>query len=324
MSNSEQIDKKLYDELLLENEKLKKRYDKLDKKYNSISDMDDSTAKTFFNSHIELKRAQKRFNAILEQSDKQSKKLLTDIEKKEQMLIRNKLTHISDMISMLAHQWRQPLAVVSSLVIGIDLKVDMNTYNFDDENERKEFLKFLSTQNHSILDNINKISTTIDDFTTFFKPSGEKELVLASLPINNALSVIKFLFDSTNIKTTLDFQYQDEVLLSVSDIMDVILNILNNCEENFKVKKTINPHIGLSTQKKDNQLIIIISDNGGGIPKENLDKVFDPYFSTKSEKNGTGMGLHINKTIIEEHYHGKFSVYNGNNGAIFEIALPIS
>jgi len=324
MSLKNVVDKKDYDELLAQNEQLKKKYIKLDKRLTSIIKMSDSTFKTFANTNVELEKDQERFKTILRQSDKQSKQLLGDVEKKEELLIKDKLLHISEMISMLAHQWRQPLAIISSSIIGIDMQVSMDKYDLENPNERKNFLDYLAQKHQMILENVNNMSGTIDSFQTFFEPSGKVEFVPASQPIKNALSVIEVSFENKGINIIQDFEYEDEIMLPVSEIMDVILNILNNSEENFIVKKTINSNITISTKKSDDNLVINIGDNGGGIPNDIMEQIFDPYFSTKDERNGTGLGLHICKTIIEEHYKGKITAYNSSDGVVFEIVIPIS
>ncbi len=324
MSLKNVVDKKDYDELLAQNEQLKKKYIKLDKRLTSIIKMSDSTFKTFANTNVELEKDQERFKTILRQSDKQSKQLLGDVEKKEELLIKDKLLHISEMISMLAHQWRQPLAIISSSIIGIDMQVSMDKYDLENPNERKKFLDYLAQKHQMILENVNNMSGTIDSFQTFFEPSGKVEFVPASQPIKNALSVIEVSFENKGINIIQDFEYEDEIMLPVSEIMDVILNILNNSEENFIVKKTINSNITISTKKSDDNLVINIGDNGGGIPNDIMEQIFDPYFSTKDERNGTGLGLHICKTIIEEHYKGKITAYNSSDGVVFEIVIPIS
>jgi len=225
---------------------------------------------------------------------------------------------------MLAHQWRQPLAIISSSIIGIDMQVSMDKYDLENPNERKKFLDYLAQKHQMILENVNNMSGTIDSFQTFFEPSGKVEFVPASQPIKNALSVIEVSFENKGINIIQDFEYEDEIMLPVSEIMDVILNILNNSEENFIVKKTINSNITISTKKSDDNLVINIGDNGGGIPNDIMEQIFDPYFSTKDERNGTGLGLHICKTIIEEHYKGKITAYNSSDGVVFEIVIPIS
>ncbi len=103
--------------------------------------------------------------------------------------------------------------------------------------------------------------------------------------------------------------------------MQVVLNILKNSEDNFMEKDIQNKQIDIKTFKEKNRLVISIKDNGGGIPKEILPNIFDPYFSTKEERNGTGLGLYMSKIIVEEHNSGKLEVENVNDGVEFRIIL---
>jgi len=104
-------------------------------------------------------------------------------------------------------------------------------------------------------------------------------------------------------------------------MMQVILNILKNSQDNFKEKKKKSPKIYVSCEDIERKTIVTICDNGGGIPKEIIEKVFDPYFSTKSEKNGTGLGLYMSKIIIEEHHNGVLTVRNHESGTCFQIEI---
>ena len=126
---------------------------------------------------------------------------------------------------------------------------------------------------------------------------------------------------SHGIEIVTDFGCKDAILMYQNELMQVILNILKNSEDNFKEKNIQNGKIEITTSKKDNIYIIEISDNGGGIPKDILPNIFDPYFSTKDEKNGTGLGLYMSKIIVEEHHGGKLSVSNRDGGACFRIEL---
>jgi nitrogen fixation/metabolism regulation signal transduction histidine kinase len=107
-----------------------------------------------------------------------------------------------------------------------------------------------------------------------------------------------------------------------NEVMQVILNILKNSEDNFLEKNIKNKNISISTYKKENEYIISICDNGGGIENEILPNIFNPYYSTKIEKNGTGLGLYMSKIIIEEHNSGLLNVNNLNDGVCFDIVLP--
>ncbi len=111
------------------------------------------------------------------------------------------------------------------------------------------------------------------------------------------------------------------ILMAEGEMMQVFLNIFKNAQDNFKEKKIQNPLIMIETSDTKEGIMIEISDNGGGIKEDLLSKIFDPYFSTKDEKNGTGLGLYMSKTIIEKHHEGLFNVSNKDKGACFTITL---
>ena len=116
--------------------------------------------------------------------------------------------------------------------------------------------------------------------------------------------------------------WNTKVKIHNNEFMQVILNILKNAEDNFREKKIKDPKITILCDCTiDDKIILEIYDNGGGIPEDVLLKIFDPYFSTKSEKNGTGLGLYMSKTIIEEHHNGKLNVENKDNGVCFRIEI---
>ena len=140
-------------------------------------------------------------------------------------------------------------------------------------------------------------------------------------PIIRALTIVEPPLKNKNIEITKKFLTNDKVLIYQNELMQVILNILKNSEDNFLEKNTAEPKINISTKNENGSCIIMISDNGGGIPKNILPKIFEPYFSTKLEKNATGLGLYMSKIIIEEHNGGILRVNNTDDGICFEIVL---
>jgi len=115
--------------------------------------------------------------------------------------------------------------------------------------------------------------------------------------------------------------YQTEKSLSLhrNEITQVILNILKNSYDNFKEEKTLHPKIEITTKEEDGNFFIEIIDNGGGIDNKILEKIFDPYFSTKNPKYGMGLGLYMSKMIIEEHHSGVLNATNNKHGVCFNI-----
>ena len=235
----------------------------------------------------------------------------------KQLQIQARHAQMGEMISMIAHQWRQPLSAIASAVITVKLRLELESFDLTTQDGRDELNNFLIEKFHNIENYIENLTTTIDDFRNLHKPNKKAVLCSFKQVVDKALRIIKSSMEVDNI--TIIEEYNDEISLEMYDneMMQVILNILKNAQDNFKEKNISNPEIKISSHNRS----LFISDNGGGIPDEILFKIFDPYFSTKSEKNGTGLGLYMSKTIIENHHNGSIKVKNQNNGASFRIKL---
>jgi|GEM_PF-2876542 len=251
-------------------------------------------------------------------------------QKNEKLLQQHsRLAQMGEMISMIAHQWRQPLGAISSAVMSVEIKLKSGHFNLKTISEQKRFLSFIEKKHKNINEYVQFLSITIDDFRNFFKPDKEKETVSLTTPVEKALKIVKESMSAKGIELLTYYQCDKEVFLYQNEIIQVILNILKNSEDNFIEKKLSNnntldnfqPEIIITTKEQDNRLIISICDNGNGIPDTILDNIFDPYFSTKTEKNGTGLGLYMSKIIVEEHNNGELTVYNHFKGVCFEIRL---
>ncbi len=249
-------------------------------------------------------------------------KNIEHLREKDQMLQQqSRLAQMGEMISMIAHQWRQPLGAISSTVIGIQIKLEIDHFNLDEKVDRDNFFAFMDKKHKNINEYVQFLSTTINDFRNFFKPDKEKELVEIISPIDRALKIVQTSMSAKGINISTDYQNNSQLQLFQNEMMQVVLNILKNCEDNFLEKKVSNAQIMISTKKDNDHHIISISDNGGGIAEDILPNIFDPYFSTKCEKNGTGLGLYMSKTMIEEHNNGILSAKNIDDGVCFEILL---
>ena len=261
----------------------------------------------------------RELNSKLE--DRVQEELDNNKAKDKIVLAQSRLAQMGEMISMIAHQWRQPLTAISSAIININMKIVIEKYDLEDKEERKLFLEFLNVKHKRISNYVELLSRTVDDFRTFFKPNKEKEFVNIINPIESALSIVGVSFSSKGIDIILDYKAEAQILLYPNEVMQVVLNILNNSKDNFLDRNITNREIIISTKENKTDYIIEIADNGGGIGDDILANIFDPYFSTKSEKNGTGLGLYMSKTIIEEHNDGVLSVYNNDDGAVFKIVF---
>jgi len=261
------------------------------------------------------------------------KEIQKNREKDKKLFEQSRLAQMGEMISMIAHQWRQPLGAISSTVMGIDTKIQSGKYNLDTLKNKNKFLDFIANKHKNINEHIKFLSETIDDFRNFFKPNKSMESSSLTVVIEKALYLMQVSLKNKNIKIIKEFKMNDKLFIYKNELIQVILNILKNSEDNFIDRNIKNREIRIRTDKisllkdykNENKLVcsIKISDNGGGIAEDIINSVFDPYFSTKNEKNGTGLGLYMSKMIIEEHHEGILRVENIDNGVCFEIILSI-
>ncbi len=233
-------------------------------------------------------------------------------EKDKLMLQQNRLAQMGEIISMIAHQWRQPLNNLSILIQTISIKYLTGKLN-------DELVESFNVNSNKHIQNMSK---TIDNFRDFFKPEKEKIEFCLKDSIREALGIGKSMFENNEIKIV--FNNNDEEFLTngyPNELSQSILNILNNAKDAFIDNDIDSRKIEITIHRDNDTIVMLIIDNAGGIPSDIIDKIFDPYFSTKEEKNGTGLGLYMSKIIIQEHFAGKLSASNEKDGAVFKIEL---
>ncbi|PWE25658.1 ATP-binding protein, partial [Aliarcobacter skirrowii] len=245
-----------------------------------------------------------------------------DLIQKENLLNHQaKMAAMGEMLENIAHQWRQPLSVISTMATSLKLKQEMKIL------EDKEFFQSLDIINNAS----QHLSNTIDDFRNFFSSEKEINKFLISNTIKKSILLLKSSIDKHNITIVEDIE-DSELLSYESELMQVILNIISNSIDILKDKNIDSRYIYFKTTILNNNLIITISDSGGGIDKKILNRVFEPYFTTKHKSQGTGIGLYMSLQIVTKHLHGKLSVKNSSFlqngveyfGAEFSINIPIS
>ena len=251
------------------------------------------------------KKMLKALNNSLE--EKVQEEVENNRQKDQQMIEQSRLAQMGEMISMIAHQWRQPLSAIGSISAALELKSKLNKLDND----------MVLKQAHNISKNVQHLSSTINDFRDFFKPLKIKKDISFDDAIISALNIVGSSIEDKSITVVKSLHSKECFSTYSNELKQVILNLLKNAEDILIEKNIQDPIITIIT--KDNYLSI--KDNGGGIPEGIMAKIFDPYFSTKLEKNGTGLGLYMSKTIIEEHCGGKLSVANDEDGAVFTIEL---
>jgi len=245
-----------------------------------------------------------------------------ELEKNGAILLQqSRLAQMGEMISMIAHQWRQPLATISSTSIDLQLNIQLGTFDLETEKGRNECAEYFQDGLTTVDSLVQTLTTTIDDFRNFYKPNKISNKTLIKSPIIKSLKIIRKSLESNNIDIVQNYNTTKEVEVYISEFMQVILNILKNAEDNFLDKKIKGAKIVITSNDTENGVSVTIEDNGGGIEDAVLPNIFDPYFSTKSEKNGTGLGLYMSKIIIEEHHNGKLDVNSKNGSTSFSILL---
>ena len=234
-------------------------------------------------------------------------------EKDRQLLHQSRLAQMGEMISMIAHQWRQPLSAISSCSLAINVKAKLGKLDKESAVELSEKISEYSQH----------LSSTIDDFRDFFKPNRGKEETTYESLVKSALSIVEVSLKNRNIDVRLDLQCNALLTTYPNELKQVILNLIKNAEDAVVERKVSEPYIEIKSYIEDGKAVLEVRDNAGGVPDNIIDKIFDPYFSTKLEKNGTGLGLYMSKMIVEEHCSGRLEVENGPDGAIFKITLEL-
>ncbi|MBN2895797.1 MAG: GAF domain-containing protein [Campylobacterales bacterium] len=241
----------------------------------------------------------------------------------EQLLLQqSKMAAIGEMISMIAHQWRQPLGAIGSSALDMDIKLDMEFFDLENALERDKCVTYFKESLNDISEFVKILTTTIDDFRNFYKLQSELKKERIEEPVIKALKIMNCYMVQDSINVQEHYESSASIKLYTSEIMQVVISILRNAQENFQIKETPNPRIRIRSYEDEQSVILELCDNGGGIPDALLNQIFDPYFTTKGANEGTGLGLHMSKTIIEVHHEGKMSAKNSDDGVCFVIELP--
>ena len=243
------------------------------------------------------------------------KKVQQELEKnryKEQLLMQqSKQAQMGEMINMIAHQWRQPLNAVSASAIQLNMKNDMEIITSKDIKETTRFIEKMAQE----------MSSTINDFMNFSKQTNEKELVSIDQILKDILRLMGAQLKNQNIVLVPDFQ--ERMMLSTyrKDLEHVLINLIANARDAFDENKIEDKKILLKSYMKDQKCIIEVIDNAGGVPVDVIDRVFEPYFTTKEQGKGTGLGLYMSKKIVRENLDGDINVQNLQDGAKFSVEL---
>jgi len=254
-------------------------------------------------------------NVMNEMIDNLENKIQEEISTRtnqEKLLVQqSKLAAMGNMLGNIAHQWRQPITEINAILMEVEAKTRYD--KMDDEFLLKKISNCYEVTEH--------MSSTISDFQNFFRPSKEKEYFNIHEVCLSAIAVINASLKFHNIEMVFNINKNSDIYGYPREFAHAILNILSNSKDVIVERKIKKPEITLSIKSGKQFTLIRIEDNAGGINPTNMDKIFEPYFTTKHATQGTGIGLYMTKMIIENNMEGFISVENSENGALFTIKL---
>lgn len=303
----------------------------------TISDALKEYAKSKKTTHIKLenrseemliicKVANKMMDDIsqhLQELESFNTRLQEEVEKKVQkqqyqeklMMHQSRQAAMGEMLESIAHQWRQPLNIIGLATVNLTMQHELK---IDDDKEFQDKIGIIS-------DNINFMSDTIDDFRDFLNPQRTMSDFSAKDALHEVLKILRAQLNNNNI--TCNIEPTEDVILHgvVNEFKQVLLVLINNAKDAIKMKlqdNTIDEGLLLFRMyEKKGKKQFELCDNGGGISQKIIDKIFEPYFTTKFQSQGTGIGLYMAKNIIETRMHGRLRVKNRGNGCCFSITL---
>ncbi|MFK2821934.1 ATP-binding protein [Arcobacter sp. YIC-80] len=241
---------------------------------------------------------------------------LKEFEKQQlQLLEQAKMASLGEMIGNIAHQWRQPLSLIRTACTGIKFQNEIGVLTD----------KLLLEELESIDKSTMYLSETIDTFRNFIKEEKEYKSVILQDRIKETINLLNATLKNNyiNLKTNIEQIEPIEIKIIADELSQVIINIINNAKDVFKEREVQDPKIILNLYKEDNRVILTIEDNAGGVPSKVINHIFEPYFTTKHQSQGTGLGLYMSHKIVTESLKGKLFVENTKDGAKFFIELPL-
>lgn len=273
----------------------------------------ESTNKKLAKSQKELGDLNKNLQTRVKKEIALKLKKQEETRQKERLLLhQSKLASLGEMISHIAHQWRQPLNELSLIIISLELHFEKGKL------DKTIFTNNIAQANKQIF----YMSHTIDDFRTFFTSKKPKQDYTIKQALDLSLNILKATLENNSISLTLNIEDNFKLNGYLNEISQAILNILSNAKDMLLQRNIQNAKIYIKTFSTEKEYFLSINDNAGGIKISPISKIFMPYFSTKLSKNGTGLGLYMTKTIIEKNNQAKIIAKNNKKGANFLIIFP--
>ncbi|HTP65920.1 MAG TPA: PAS domain-containing protein [Geobacteraceae bacterium] len=258
------------------------------------------------------KRAEEALNRLNEELEERVKERTAELREKDQiLLLQSRQAAMGEMIGNIAHQWRQPLNALGLIVQQTVLFYDLGELN-------REVLNKNASQ---AMELIRHMSRTIDDFRNYFRPDKEKVEFKVRESISNTLLLVAESFKQQHIDIEVVAKDDPVIFGYKNEFAQVLLNIMNNARDVLTERGIGNPKVTITSCCEDGCVVVTVADNAGGISEEVMEKVFDPYFTTKGAQLGTGVGLFMSKSIIEKNMGGRLTVRNTACGAEFRVEV---
>jgi PAS domain S-box-containing protein len=260
----------------------------------------------------EHNRAEVALKRAYDEMEKRVEERTAELRDKDQMLLlQSRQAAMGEMIGNIAHQWRQPLNTLGLTIQQLPLLYDLGKIDRD----------ILNQCVSSSMGLIQHMSRTIDDFRNYFRPDKEKIEFNVHDAIVHTLSLLEGTLQSPQIDITIIAKNDPVIYGYQNEFSQVLLNILMNARDAILERNIADPRVTITIGSEDGRAVVTIADSAGGISKDIINKIFDPYFTTKGPQQGTGVGLFMSKTIIEKNMGGRLSVCNNADGAEFRIEV---
>jgi len=265
------------------------------------------------NIELEYDKDGKKVGYFSIKQDITAKKTLE--EQQVKLIHKSKMASLGEMIGHIAHQWRQPLSTISISASGLKLKNELKTIEEND----------IPLYCDSIVKNVNYLSETINTFRNFLKEQKEQKEVVIQERVDMALDIVANTLKDNNIELVKKINYDKPIYKNIilGELSQVIINIITNAKDALIDRQIESPYIKIDLFTNEQNIIITIEDNAGGIPNDIKENIFEPYFTTKHESLGTGLGLYMSYNIITKSLNGNIYAKNTDNGAKFIISFPI-
>lgn len=228
------------------------------------------------------------------------------------MISQSRMAIMGEMIGMIAHQWRQPITIIGLVSSNSILSIQLGEMN---EEQLLKDLELIDKQ-------IQFLSQTIDDFRNFFRPNKLPQRMNFGELCDEISSILGKSFESQRIRLHFEGDRSMAFTTYKNELLQVFLNILNNAKDAFAENSIPHPRITLELRPQSQKALFLVRDNAGGIAQEILTRIFEPYFSTKDEKHGTGLGLYMSAIIVEKHLGGTIRVSSGSGESVFALSIP--